>query len=330
MERTLKKNVLILCGGGGAEHEVSMVTANYIESQIDRNTYNSITVEIKKDLTWSLGGKPVNLTWDKKIVGEGFSEAVDCVIPWLHGYPGETGHVTAFLDLIGLPYLGCKTESHMICFNKVLTKLWCEKVGVPCTEFDVITSMDQVDKALAFFDKYGSAFIKASNQGSSVGCYPVKQRKDLSQALADAFQYSDFVVIERLVNVRELEISVFDFQGNTHATKPCEILCPDKFYSYEEKYSQTSQTKVELVADIPSEVTESIRALALDAYRGLKLRHGVRMDFFLEGHDKVLLNEINTYPGMTPISMFPKMMANYGVEFPTFLSYHLEQLTSSH
>src|SRR5690606_29149083 len=146
-----------------------------------------------------------------------------------------------------------------------------------------------------------SAFIKASNQGSSVGCYPVTKKEDLTSALTKAFQYSDFVVIERLVNVRELEISVFDYQGKTHVTTPCEIHCPDKFYSYEEKYSQTSNTKVELVANLPPAITEQIRELALKAYTGMKLRHGVRMDFFLEGDDRVLLNEINTYPGMTPI-----------------------------
>src|SRR5690606_19169185 len=109
--------------------------------------YLPLVVEIKKDLTWSLEGKSVELNWKKELVGDSILYQIDAAIPWLHGYPGETGHITAFFDLIQLPYLGCETESHMICFNKVLTKLWCEKIEIPCTEFEVITSPQDFHKA---------------------------------------------------------------------------------------------------------------------------------------------------------------------------------------
>lgn len=322
----MKKNILLLSGGGGAEHEVSLVTADFIETQLNTEKFTPVKVVLEKDLSWKYQGKNVQLTWQKKLVGDGVEIDIHAVIPWIHGYPAETGHVTAFFDLIGLPYLGCETEGHMISFNKVLTKLWCAKLGIDCTEFDVITSMDELPKAQTFFNNYGSAFLKASNQGSSVGCYPVRREEELEPRLRDAFGYSNFVVIERLVDVRELEISVFDYQGKTHATKPCEIICPDKFYSYDEKYSKGSHTTVNLVADLSEDIMERIRSMALSAYKGMKLRHLSRMDFFIEGKDRILLNEINTYPGMTPISMFPKMMENYGVKLTDFLDFHLNKL----
>src|SRR5690606_14181491 len=135
-------------------------------------------------------------------------------------------------------------------------------LDIPITDFEIIHSMDQLDKAEKFFDKHSNAFLKASNQGSSVGCYPISKKEDLATNLKDAFNYSQFVIIERLVNVRELEISVFEYNGKVHVTTPCEIHCPDKFYSYDEKYSKESHTKVDLVAQLKSEVTARIQELA--------------------------------------------------------------------
>lgn len=321
-------NVLILFGGGGPEHEVSKKTAEYLISQIDSSIYTPVLVEIQKDLSWIYQSERVELSWDKKLKGNKTCTPIQIAIPWLHGHPGESGHIPAFFELIQLPYLGCESESHTICFNKVLTKLWCEKLNIPTTKFEIITSMREYSKAENFFNKYGSAFIKASNQGSSVGCYPITEKNNLHKLLEKAFTFSNFVIIEELLEIRELEISLFDYEGKTHVTNPCEIKCPDNFYSYDEKYSGDSKTQVELKANLSPQKVDEIKKFSMQAYKGMKLGHLCRMDFFLDKNDRVILNEINTYPGLTPISMFPKMMDNYGISFKNFLSYQLKELSS--
>ena len=130
--------------------------------------------------------------------------------------------------MVKIPFFGCSSESSKICFNKILTKLWLDKVGVETTPFLSMTklteeSMKQVE---SFFDQEGSLFIKASNQGSSVGCYPVNKKSELKDFIEQAFKLSDFVIIEKQISARELEVSAFEYENKIHATKPGEIICP--------------------------------------------------------------------------------------------------------
>ena len=241
--------------------------------------------------------------------------------------PGETGHIQAYFEMIGLPFIGCGYEASAICFNKVLTKLWLEKAGVPVAEFMIAgdSEKDTIKKLENFYDKRGRLFIKASNQGSSVGCYPVTQKNDIGPAIEKALTFSDFAIVERMLDPRELEISVYESKGKLIATRPCEILCPNKFYSFEEKYSKKSKTQTNLSPDIEPDLIEEIQRYARLAFSTLKLSQFVRMDFFLE-NGKVYLNEINTFPGMTPISMFPKMIEESGVSYKDILHEHLNSL----
>lgn len=324
------KNLLLLKGGGGQEHDVSLVTAKYLKSIIDSSQFNIIEIEVDKDFNWKQGEESVELNFNKELVdSKGNKTPIDVCIPSFHGYPGETGHIQAYFEMISLPYVGCGYEGSAICFNKVLTKLWLDKAGIPVTDFVIIN--DTSDGSIAtlnnFFDKHGSIFIKASNQGSSVGCYPVDKKDEIKAKLEDAFKYSNFVIVERKVVPRELEISVFESKGELHATKPCEINCPDKFYSYDEKYSGESKTTTNLNPDIDEEIVKKIQEYAKSAFAQLKLSQFCRMDFFLEG-DRIYLNEINTFPGMTPISMFPKMVEQYGIPYKDLLHEHLSSLVS--
>lgn len=323
----MAKNILFLKGGGGEEHSVSLVTADFLKNQIPSH-YNCIEIEVDKDFNWNLGGKSAELNFKHELKAGDESYSIDLVIPCFHGYPGETGHIQAYLEMIGIPYIGCNNEASLICFNKVVTKLWLEKLGVPITPFMILNSTDdQKEQREKFFEEYGSVFVKASNQGSSVGCYPVQNKADLDSKIQEAFNFSSFVLVEKLITPRELEISVYDYEGKVHTSWPCEINCPDKFYSYEEKYSDSSNTQTILQAELPDDIVGQIQKAAKKAFNGLNLREFCRMDFFY-ADGEIYLNEINTFPGMTPISMFPKMIEADGLKFEDFIKYHLDKKLS--
>lgn len=321
----MKKNILLLCGGGGTEHEISLVSSKYIEKILnDIGLYNVIKVEIGKDkifrklMPGDVRGEVVELNFKRQLVG---SHAIDIhiVVPCIHGPPGETGEIQTFFDLIDLPYIGCGPEASIYCFNKVTSKLWFNALSIPNTPFEFLTSMEDKESAHDLFDRYGKIFVKAASQGSSVGCYQVFKKEELDAALINAFKYSSYVLVEKMVVARELEISVYEYDGAIVATVPGEINCPSKFYSYEEKYDPNSKTTTEIEAPhLSEEVVSRMKSYALKVFTHLKLRHLSRIDFFYTTNGEVFLNEINTFPGMTPISMFPKMMENNGHSFNKF------------
>lgn len=322
---TMKKNILLLCGGGGTEHEISLVSSKYIEKNLnDIGLYNVIKVEIGKDKIFrklnsdDSYGETVEMNFKKQLVGEK-SEDIHIVVPCIHGPPGETGEIQTFFELIGLPYIGCGPEASLISFNKVTSKLWYNALDIPNTPFEFLSSMEDKKRAHDLFDRYGKVFVKAASQGSSVGCYQIFNKTELDHALSEAFKYSSYVLVEKMVNARELEISTYEYDGAIFATIPGEINCPSKFYSYEEKYNPLSKTTTKIVApNLPSDAIEKMRTYAIRAFTHLKLRHLSRIDFFYTDEGDIYLNEINTFPGMTPISMFPKMMENNGHSFNKF------------
>jgi len=328
----MKKNILLLCGGGGTEHEVSLVSSKYIEQNLKEiGLYNVIKVEIgsprSNDRNFYLLNpdgshkEQVELNFKRELVGLSGKQEIHYVVPCIHGPPGETGEIQTYLDLISLPYLGCGPEASLICFNKVTSKLWFNALAIPNTPFEFLTSFEEASKAHKLFDQHGKVFVKAASQGSSVGCYPVSKKEDLDAALKNAFNYSEYVLVEKMVTARELEISTYEFEGNIHASVPGEINCPTAFYSYEEKYNPNSKTTTEVVAPgLTKDVVEKMRAYAIKAFKALKLRHLSRIDFFYTNDGEIYLNEINTFPGATPISMFPKMMENNGHAYLKFIA----------
>jgi D-alanine-D-alanine ligase len=311
------KKVLLLCGGGSTEHDVSLVSVKHIQDCLkDIPSIVLTTVEINKSGDWTeLNGSKFVLDPKK----------FDFVIPCIHGYPGETGDLQSYLEMIGLPYLGCNSETSKMCFNKVTTKLWATALGVPNTPYIFLSESTENTLKMAkdFCAIHGDVVVKASNQGSSVGCYLVEKDIDPTETIKKAFALSPFVLLEKRLHPRELEVSFYEYNGNVQFSYPGEIICPSKFYSFEEKYSQQSQTTTETKAhnlnkELVSRITEYSAKLSV----GLKLRHLSRIDFFLDGNE-LYLNEINTFPGLTPISMFPKMMEANGHSFKEFLIQHI-------
>jgi D-alanine-D-alanine ligase len=314
-----KKKVLLLCGGGSTEHDVSLVSVKHIKDSLKSLPHLETTlVEIQKSGNWVTENGD-SFTRDPK--------NFDFAIPCIHGYPGETGDIQAYFEMINLPYLGCNSETSKMCFNKITTKMWAEALGVKTTPYIFLadSSEESLQKVKAFQEAHGDLVIKASNQGSSVGCYLVEKGTDPKETLLKAFTFSPFVLVEKRMKPREIEVSVYEFDQKLQVSYPGEIICPSNFYSYEEKYSKGSQTLTETRAqNLTSAQVAKITDYSQRLYHGLKIRHLSRIDFFLD-QGEIYLNEINTFPGLTPISMFPKMMEANGHSFQEFLRQHIEK-----
>ncbi|KHD25612.1 D-alanine--D-alanine ligase [Vibrio caribbeanicus] len=318
--------ILLLCGGGSSEHEVSILSANFIQSQLQKTPeFNVVRVEMKPDGWYTDGGALAYLDTNAGTLNTDESTIkLDFVVPCIHGYPGETGDIQSMLELSGIPYLGCGPEASTNSFNKITSKLWYDALGIPNTPYLFLSKNDdiayeQTKEALA---KWGTIFVKAARQGSSVGCYKVNDESQLKQSLNDAFGYSDQVLVEKAVKPRELEVAAYEYQGQLYVSKPGEIKAPeDAFYSYEEKYSASSHSTTDVEAEnLTEQQLETIRVNSLKVFTQMRLRHLSRIDFFLTPEGEIYLNEVNTFPGMTPISMFPKMLEHNGHSFSEFLA----------
>lgn len=322
--------VLLMCGGDGSEHEVSLTSANFLEEQLAKIENLTVTrVTLHKNGWVTSNGQACFLAGDRSLVINGSAAAkIDYAVPCIHGFPGETGDIQSYLEMLGIPYLGCPSEGSKLCFNKVSTKLWLSGLGIPNTPYVFLSENDPSAHAEAHqaMRKWGSVFVKAASQGSSVGCYKVTDLANLSDSINEAFGYSDQVLIEKAVKPRELEVAVYEYKGELIATKPGEILtAAGTFYTYDEKYGAGSGASCAVEAQNLSESQiGTIRELAAKAFKHLKLKDLSRVDFFLTEDDEILLNEINTFPGMTPISMFPKMLAHHGENMVDFLRDRIE------
>ena len=330
----MSTNILLMCGGDGSEHEISLLSAKFIEKQLNlTKDFNVIKVVIHNH-QFMLDEKTSGyfdadgdfVFGDKKV-------KVDCVVPCIHGIPGETGDIQSFLNIPNIPFIGCDAEASRYCFNKITTKLYFDALGIPNTPYAIIPLKTEQYKtvALEFFDKYNDIYVKAASQGSSVGCYHVTKRDDVWDSIVEAFQYSTEVIIEKNIIHRELEVAAYEIDGELKITNPGEIIIPDNlFYTFEEKYSKNSGTITTVTPEnLTSEEIAKIRDLARRAFVGLKLRDLSRIDFFLSKEDGILINEINTFPGATPISMFPKMLAHNGDNMADFLAKAVKKAISA-
>lgn len=322
----INTTILLLCGGGSSEHEVSLISANFVQEQLESTReFDVIRVEMKADGWFTTEGKLAYLDTNRGTLNtEDNSIKIDFVVPCIHGYPGETGDIQSMLELSGIPYLGCGPEASTNSFNKITSKLWYDALGIPNTPYIFLSenNASALEESKNTLQKWGCIFVKAARQGSSVGCYKVDDINELESALNNAFHYSDQVLIEKAVKPRELEVAAYQFQGELYISKPGEIKAPeDAFYTYEEKYSEASHSTTEIEASNLSEAQlELIRLSSEKVFKQMRLRHLSRIDFFLTPDGNIYLNEVNTFPGMTPISMFPKMLENNGHNFSEFLA----------
>ena len=318
------KTIMLLCGGGESEHEISLKSSMYIEENL-KNIPNVeyIKVEIKKNGWYCPNGDKVFFDLDGNLNMTTSKLKIDYVIPCIHGYPGETGDIQSLLKMSNTPYLGCNSESSKICFNKVTTKLWFDALGIKNTPYIFLQdqSEDALLKASNFLFEHEEVFVKAASQGSSIGCYKVDNIGELLESIKKAFTYSNVVLIEKCLKVRELEVAAYEMQDQLQVSFPGEIIAPqNSHYTFEEKYSASSQSVTHVKAsNLTALQIETIDILSRKAFKFLNLKDLSRIDFFLTEDGEIYLNEINTFPGMTEISMFPKMLIENGHSFQEYL-----------
>ena len=315
----MRLRVAVIYGGRTGEHDVSVRSAKAVMAGMDRSKYEISEYFIDREGKWS--PRPI-------LPEPGAQAEIDVVFPVLHGTFGEDGTMQGLLELAGLPYVGAGVMASAVSMDKEMMKRVFKERMLPIVEYVTVTRdrPDMVDacKRLPF-----PMFVKPANLGSSVGISKAHDVRELEAALALAAQFDRKIVVERGIEGRELECSVL---GNDEpiASLPCEILPSREFYDYEDKYLlDKAQTKVP--ADLPPERTEELRRLAVECYRAVDCEGMARVDFLLEAATgRLYLNEINTIPGFTSISMYPKMWEYSGIPFGALIDRLIELALDRH
>ena len=348
MQSANKMCVALLFGGMSSEHEVSCVSVGNFVRNIDRSKYEVLTVGITKEGRWLYteataeqmadgsweelpGNMPCVISPDRADHGmilftpDGRVEKMhlDVVIPVLHGLWGEDGTVQGLLELAGIAYVGCGVLASSVCMDKAVANALFEANGVPHTKW-VAANRWEIEKDLegvcaGVEAKLGwPVFVKPANAGSSVGISKVSSQEELKAAIALALENDRKVVFEAFVDGQEVECAVIGSDPAV-ATRPGEILAGAEFYTYDDKYKNgVSQTVIP--AHLPEAKLDEVKTYAAMAYTALNCEGLARCDFFVEKNTgRVLINEINTFPGFTSISMYPKLMEHEGLPVPQLI-----------
>ncbi len=334
------KNLLVIFGGRSSEYEVSLRSGASVIRNVPKDKYNVITLGITKDGEWRLytggvddiesggwnngGTLPAVLSANPSdgallVLRDGAVEKIpiDVIFPVLHGKNGEDGTIQGLLELSGIPYVGCGVLSSAMCMDKAITNTLCDGAGILQAKWLLVRKHD-FDKGLTDIDEIIKTlslpvFVKPANFGSSVGISKASSGEALTDALKTAFAYDTKVVLESAVKGRELECAVM---GNEDPVAACvgEVVPCNEFYDYDAKYINDTSELI-IPAKLSAEKTEEIRALAMKAYKILDCAGLSRVDFFMTPDGDVYLNEINTIPGFTSISMYAKLFGAAGVSY---------------
>jgi D-alanine-D-alanine ligase len=352
-----KLKVGILFGGKSAEHEVSLQSAKNVYDAIDRGKYEPVLIGIDKSGRWLLsdesrflldaddprrirlspssdavvllpqsGGAMANLSGSKS------DRAVDVVFPILHGPFGEDGTVQGLLKLADIPFVGAGVLASAAGMDKDVMKRLLRDSGLPIGKFLTLRAGEKIpafEEICAELDL--PVFIKPANMGSSVGVNKAHNKDEYLPALKDAFEYDTKVLIEEFIPGRELECSVlgspFDTPnggGKIEASVPGEVKSSHEFYSYDAKYIDENGAALVIPAQVPEETSKHVRELAVEVFKTLCCEGLARVDFFLKENGSIIVNEINTMPGFTRISMYPKLWEASGLSYTKLIDRLIE------
>jgi D-alanine-D-alanine ligase len=316
----IKKRVAVIYGGRSGEHEVSLRSAKSIIDAMDAEKYKAIHYLISKEGKWS----------PRPLVPEPNGNAgIDVVFPVLHGTFGEDGTLQGLLELADLPYVGAGVLASAASMDKEVMKRLAKERGLPVVDYQVFSSrnLNDIDGICSKFDF--PVFVKPANLGSSVGISKVHNCADLKSALELAASFDRKVIVERGIVGREFECSVL---GNEDpiAAVPCEILPSKDFYDYDDKYLLEKAETV-IPANLSPEQTAELQGLAVKCYQAVECEGMARVDFLLEtATNRLYINEINTIPGFTSISMYPKMWEYSGLAMPALIDRLIELAVERH
>lgn len=343
-----KIKLAVIFGGMSTEHDVSIVSGTSIIRNLDRQKYDIYPLYIDKQGNWykykesekiyKVGDKIDNISpLDNSIE---YLKQMDCIFPVLHGLYGEDGTIQGLFELIKVPYVGCKVLASSVSMDKVYTKIIFEKSGLNQAKYvyirenngkyiyvdeqfnETIYNIEEVSNEIERKIKY-PMFVKPSNSGSSVGIKKAKNIEELKEAIEYASKYDKKILIEEGIDGREVECAVL---GNEKVEASCvgEVLSAEEFYGFDAKYNN-SESKTVIPANIEKDIVEEIRKSAIKAFKSVNGSGLSRVDFFIEeGTNKVIINEINTLPGFTQISMYPKLFEAIGLKYSELLDRLIE------
>ncbi len=341
-----KLKVGLIFGGKSAEHEVSLQSAKNIYDALDKDKYEVELIGIDKDGKWHLnkaGSYLVNENDPKLIALNKSNEGIavipgedkqqlmnlnsnealsnlDVIFPILHGTLGEDGSMQGMLRLANIPFVGTNVLGSAVCMDKDMTKRLLNEADIPNAKYIAATNWNR--ESLKFEDvkeKLGlPLFIKPANQGSSVGVSKVSDEEGFKTALETAFKFDHKVLIEECISGREIECAVLGNE-NPKASIPGEILPQNDFYSYEAKYIDESGALLAIPAELTEQQSEAIRELSINTFRTLNCEGMARVDVFLKENGEIIVNEVNTIPGFTKISMYPKLWEISGVNYKSLI-----------
>jgi D-alanine-D-alanine ligase len=313
----MKKRVAVIYGGRTGEHEISLRSAKSVIEALDPERYEVLHYVISKEGKWS----------PRPIVPEpGGNPGIDAAFPVLHGTFGEDGTVQGLLELADLPYVGAGVLASSISMDKDMMKRVVRERGLPVVDYFILP---RGMMGFVKFESHFPMFVKPANLGSSVGISKVRDPDELLKAAALAQSYDRKVIVERGITGREFECAVLGNDEPVAAT-PCEILPSREFYDYEDKYLLDAARTV-IPADLPPEQTAEMQRLAVECYKAVECEGMARVDFLLEtATGKLYINEINTIPGFTSISMYPKMWEYSGLPMPKLIDRLIELALERH
>lgn len=354
-----KLRVGVIFGGRSGEHEVSLRSAESVIDAMDRSKYEVVPIGITKEGRWLASSDATALLpqvvmaskspRQVAIIGDPTrrgltrlddhsrtlaSEPLDVVFPVLHGTYGEDGTIQGLLEMAGVPYVGCDVLASATGMDKVVMKQLFQQADLTIAEYewflrsaweeDQGTIIRRISRKLGF-----PVFVKPANLGSSVGVSKATNKKELCDGIDDAARYDRKIVVERSVNGREIEVSILGNE-NPIASLPGEIITGHEFYDYEDKYIDTT-SRTEVPARLPKKTIEQIRRDGVRAFKAIDGSGLARVDFFVErGTGRVILNEINTMPGFTSISMYAKLWAASGIPYSELIDRLIELALERH
>ena len=347
-----KTTIGLICGGTSGEHEVSLVSAYNIQAALDREKYEVLIIAIDKNGAWFLGSSPELLenthdvrqvTFKKNLptalpqTGSSGNEnltakqqsgselaEVDVFFPITHGKLGEDGALQGLLELFGKPYVGADVYGSAICMDKDVTKRLLQHHGIPVSRYKLLRNPKDLSFEDAVRDLGDTLFVKPCREGSSLGVSKVRTEEEYKLALQQAFAADRKVLVEEAISGREIECSVLGNDSPEAASVLGEIVPLREFYSYEAKYVDDDGAELKIPAEIDPKVSLKIRKSAVEAFLITECRGMARVDFFLRDDNTFILNEINTLPGFTKISMFPKLWDASGLAYPKLLDRLIE------
>ena len=343
----------ILFGGRSGEHEVSLASAASVIRGLDPDKYEAVPIGITKEGHWLVGasaqkmlpdvlkgGQRVMMTADPtdaalvRLDGSGGGQRIDVVFPVMHGTFGEDGTIQGLLDLAGLPFVGAGVLGSAIGMDKDVAKRLLQVAKIPVVPWITVHRHDWESKPHALQTAIEAqfeypVFVKPATLGSSVGMTKVHSREELAPALNLACEFAMKILVEESVTAREIEVSVLG-NHNPQASVPGEIVPHREFYDYAAKYLEEG-TQLLIPADLKPPQVKKFQNYAVDAFRALELSGMARVDFFLQKNgSKIYLNEVNTIPGFTSISMYPKLWEASGIPFRELIDKLIELALEQH